>query len=110
MTHDYVYLATDGFCQKVGISRNVARRRATLRPFMPGERVEIVKSWYRPGSARKIEQMVCDMLFDYRIRGREWFNLKKPETLEMVERVVAAFDNEASRSKSRRPRCTGTSR
>jgi Meiotically up-regulated gene 113 len=81
----HVYIIADGYCHKVGIANDVARRLATLQTGHPNK-LTLVRSFQLPSraAAMAVESESHDWLARYRVGG-EWFEADRA----MIEHAVS---------------------
>jgi hypothetical protein len=89
-----LYVISCGEKTKVGISKSIKVRIATLQELSP---IQMKVEWQRSGPAyliRKIERHVQEALCNHRLQfSREWFSLSVPVVIATVEEVFAKMIN-----------------
>ena len=88
----YIYLISDGFDAKVGVSRVPKRRLKQIETGNPND-CKIVKAWALPANeVYRLEKLCHRKIVTHYVKKREWF--KKPllwDLITMIEEIIEPY-------------------
>lgn len=101
LTLPYVYVMVEGDLAKIGISKNVEKRKAALRHQFSKD-VESVRQWHRPDDALLVEHVAHCLLTgcayprqNWKGDGHEWFKTTAKRACEAVDLAIDMVDARA---------------
>lgn len=90
---NWLYLATDGDVQKIGIAKDISKRYVQPhdRYAKPAKRFRFVRVWYvEDGVAPRCEKYIKDSFYQMRAAGEGYFTATADEIAHAVDKYMVA--------------------